>query len=78
MVALLTVTLWTSVFLLRQNYVVAVECEGMNIKYESEALLALSNCTSILGSLVIANINDFPRPYDLRKPTNDYVFPNLM
>lgn len=67
------VSLWMSVFLLRQNFVNAVECPKTIILYESRNLLALSNCTSILGSLTIMSLDDMNTQYAIKK----YQFPKL-
>lgn len=73
MLVLMTVTLWTSVFLLPQNFVHAVECEDMTIKFLPRNLLALRDCTSILGSLTIGSVVD----YDNIEDINKFQFPNL-
>lgn len=67
------VLLWISVFLLRLNFATAVECEEMMIRYDPNGLLALRNCTSILGSLTLMSLEDLNSPEGINK----YQFPNL-
>ncbi|KAJ6649870.1 Insulin receptor-related protein [Pseudolycoriella hygida] len=66
---ILTIPVWMSVFLLWPNYVNAVECPEQTIRFVPAELLALSNCTAILGSLTIMAMDN--------ADINDYHFPKL-
>lgn len=69
-----TITLWISVFLVRNNFASGdFECNGTSIKYDPDGLLALTNCTSILGSLTIMSLQDMNSNYAINK----YQFPKL-
>ncbi|XP_037024590.1 insulin-like peptide receptor [Bradysia coprophila] len=70
---LISVALWTCVFLLRQNVANAVECKAISIQFDPSGLLQLTNCTSIIGSLTIHSIDDFRNNTDINK----YQFPKL-
>ncbi len=72
MLVSMTVTLCISVLLLRLHFANAVECPGVTIKHFPDPLLALKNCTSILGSLVFGNM------WDVMTNETDYQLPNLM
>lgn len=70
---LMTVTLWLSVFSLRLNFVNAVECDEMIIRYDPQDLNRLTHCTAILGSLTIMSLED----RDNLDSINTFKFPKL-
>lgn len=77
MIALTTIALWISVFLFRMNFGNANECEEMMLRYNPLDLRrALTNCTSILGSLTIMSM-EFGQDSDGADAINKFHFPKL-
>lgn len=67
--------IWLSVLsvLVRLNFVNSKECGSLDIRYDRKNLLALTNCTAILGSLSLVLLDD-PNNID---EINQYSFPKL-